>query len=93
MLSTLERIDPHSDRIDVLVGLVDRLRPSLGTMGLIGFLLGVPLDIRHAANFSTAMVALDYQAGWELASLSVAGFLAIGVMSRLVSFGQTRGNK
>ncbi|RJG24738.1 hypothetical protein [Massilia cavernae] len=27
MLSTLERIDPHSDRIDVLVDLVDQLRP------------------------------------------------------------------
>ncbi|MEJ7808591.1 MAG: recombinase, partial [Telluria sp.] len=28
MLSTLERIDPHSDRIDTLVDLVEQLRPE-----------------------------------------------------------------
>ena len=64
----------------------------LGTMGTLGYLLGLPLDIRHvtfsAANFATALVALDYndQRGdwWRL---SVAGFLAIGTVNLLVSFG------
>ena len=27
MLATLERIDPHSDRIEMLVALVEELRP------------------------------------------------------------------
>ena len=63
----------------------------LGTMPFIGFLLGLPLDIRHvtfsAANFSTAMVALDYNVTWRLVALSVVGFLAIGTVNLVVSFG------
>lgn len=63
----------------------------LGTMGTLGYLLGLPLDIRHvtfsAANFSTAMVALDYNVTWRLVALSVAGFLAIGTVNLVVSFG------
>jgi site-specific recombinase len=62
----------------------------LGTMGTLGYLLGLPLDIRHvtfsAANFSTALVALDHQVSWQLAATSVAGFLAIGAVNLLVSF-------
>lgn len=63
----------------------------LGTMGTLGFLLGLPLDIRHvtfsAANFSTAMVALDYNVTWRLVALSAAGILAIGTVNLVVSFG------
>ncbi|MGZ8288718.1 MAG: site-specific recombinase [Telluria sp.] len=63
----------------------------LGTLGTLGYLLGLPLDIRHvtfsAANFSTAMVALNYQVSWEVVALSVAGFLAIGTVNLVVSFG------
>jgi len=63
----------------------------LGVMPLLGFLLGLPLDIRHvtfsSANFATAMVALDHQASWQLVLTSVAGFLAIGTVNLLVSFG------
>ncbi|MFL6660076.1 MAG: site-specific recombinase [Massilia sp.] len=62
----------------------------LGTMGTLGYLLGLPLDIRHvtfsAANFATAMVALDANLGWELVLTSVAGFLCIGAVNLLVSF-------
>ncbi len=62
----------------------------LGVMPLLGFLLGLPLDIRHvtfsSANFATAMVALDYQASWQLILTSVLGFLAIGSINLLVSF-------
>jgi site-specific recombinase len=62
----------------------------LGTMGTLGYLLGLPLDIRHvtfsAANFSTALVALDHQVSWQQAATSVAGFLAIGAVNLLVSF-------
>ena len=63
----------------------------LGTMGTLGYLLGLPLDIRHvtfsAANFATAIVALDYNVTWRLVALSVAGFFAIGTVNLVVSFG------
>ncbi|WLI90423.1 site-specific recombinase [Massilia sp. R2A-15] len=62
----------------------------LGCMGTLGYLLGLPLDIRHvtfsAANFSTALVALDHRVSWQLAATSIAGFLAIGAVNLLVSF-------
>jgi site-specific recombinase len=63
----------------------------LGVMPLLGFLLGIPLDIRHvtfsSANFATAMVGLDYDVSWQLVVTSVAGFLAIGMVNLMVSFG------
>lgn len=63
----------------------------LGTTGTVGFLLGLPIDIRHitfsAANFATALVALDY--GMTLAQIAnaSAGVLMIGTVNLLVSFG------
>ena len=63
----------------------------LGVMPLLGFLLGLPLDIRHvtfsSANFATAMVGLDYHVSWQLVVTSVAGFLSIGIVNLIVSFG------
>ncbi|HZV66770.1 MAG TPA: recombinase, partial [Telluria sp.] len=63
----------------------------LGTMGTLGYLLGLPLDIRHvtfsAANFATAVVGLNHDLSWQLAVTSIAGFLAIGAVNLLVSFG------
>jgi site-specific recombinase len=63
----------------------------LGTLGTLGYLLGLPLDIRHvtfsAANFATAAVGLDHQIGWQLAARSLGGVLAIGAVNLLVSFG------
>ena len=62
----------------------------LGTIGTLGDGLGLPLDIRHvtfsAANFATALVGLDHHISWQLAALSVAGFLAIGTVNLVVSF-------
>jgi site-specific recombinase len=62
----------------------------LGSIGTLGYLLGLPLDIRHvtfsAANFATSLVALDYNMSWQLALTSVAGFLSIGAVNLLVSF-------
>nr|WP_315397999.1 site-specific recombinase [uncultured Duganella sp.] len=63
----------------------------LGVMPLLGFLSGMPLDIRHvtfsSANFATAMVGLDYNVSWQLVATSVAGFVLIGTVNLLVSFG------
>ncbi|RXZ39046.1 recombinase [Oxalobacteraceae bacterium CAVE-383] len=62
----------------------------LGCLGTAGFLLGLPIDIRHitfsAANFATAIVGLDYQIGWRLALVSACGVLAIGTVNLWVSF-------
>ncbi|HEY4318531.1 MAG TPA: site-specific recombinase [Herbaspirillum sp.] len=62
----------------------------LGCLGTVGFLLGLPIDIRHitfsAANFATAIVGLDYQVGWRLALVSACGVLAIGTINLWVSF-------
>lgn len=63
----------------------------LGTIGTLGDLLGLPIDIRHitfsAANFSTALVGLDNHMSWQLALTSIAGIFSIGAMNLLVSFG------
>lgn len=63
----------------------------LGTTGTIGFLLGLPVDIRHitfsAANFATALVALDYQMSPLQIANATAGVFAIGTVNLLVSFG------
>ena len=63
----------------------------LGTTGTVGFLLGLPIDIRHitfsAANFATALVALDYQMTWAQIANATAGVFLIGTVNLLVSFG------
>jgi site-specific recombinase len=40
-----------------------------------------------SANFATALVALDHNVSWQLVVTSVIGFLAIGTVNLLVSFG------
>lgn len=63
----------------------------LGSIGTLGYLVGLPIDIRHitfsAANFSTALVGLDNQMSWQLALKSILGVLGIGTVNLLVSFG------
>ncbi|QDQ27169.1 recombinase [Chitinimonas arctica] len=63
----------------------------LGSMGTVGYLLGLPLDIRHI-TFSSAFlaysaVALDFQLGWEVWTLSIVGIVLIGLTNLAVSFG------
>ncbi|MDK2124105.1 site-specific recombinase [Parachitinimonas caeni] len=63
----------------------------LGSIGTIGFLLGLPIDIRHitfsSANLAYAAVALDFQLPWQTWLLSVAGIALIGATNLAVSFG------
>lgn len=63
----------------------------LGTIGTLGNLLGIPVDIRHitfsASNFATAVVGLNYQVSWQLLSISLFGILSVGAVNLLVSFG------
>lgn len=62
----------------------------LGSMGTIGFILGLPLDIRHiafaAANFAYALVGLDFALDWQVLLLTVAGIVLIGLTNLGVSF-------
>ncbi len=62
----------------------------LGSMGMIGFLTGLPIDIRHVtfatANFATSLVGLDHQMNWQVAATAIVGILTIGSVNLLVSF-------
>ncbi|MBO9535316.1 site-specific recombinase [Herbaspirillum sp.] len=62
----------------------------LGTIGTIGFMLGLPIDIRHitfsAANLAIAMEALQWGVGMHTFVLSAVGVLAVGAVNLWVSF-------
>ena len=62
----------------------------LGSMGTIGFILGLPLDIRHitfsSAYFSFALVGSDHQLPLQTIAISLMGVAAIGLTNLLVSF-------
>jgi site-specific recombinase len=62
----------------------------LGTLGTIGFLLGLPIDIRHitfsAANFAIALVGLDHAVSWQVIAVSSLGVLLIGMVNLWMSF-------
>ncbi|MEO6422542.1 MAG: site-specific recombinase [Candidatus Nitrotoga sp.] len=64
----------------------------LGSMGMIGFMVGLPvIDVRHvafsSANFAFALVALDFMVSWQLATISLLGIVLIGIVNLAVSFG------
>lgn len=63
----------------------------LGSMGTLGFILGLPLDIRHitfsSAYFGFALVGSDHSLPLGTILLSLAGVAGIGLTNLLVSFG------
>jgi len=62
----------------------------LGSIGQIGVILGLPIDIRHitfsSANFAIALAGSDNQLSWQLWVISLTGVLAIGIVNLTVSF-------
>jgi site-specific recombinase len=62
----------------------------LGSMGTIGIILGLPLDIQHitfaSANFGLAFVSVGDQLSTYQILISIAGIFCIGLMNFLVSF-------
>ncbi len=62
----------------------------LGSMGTLGFMLGLPIDIRHitfsAANFAISLVSLEHYITWQTAIISIMGVLSVGAVNLLVSF-------
>jgi site-specific recombinase len=63
----------------------------MGVTATVGFLLGLPLDIRHvtfsSANFAIGFVGLGQQIDPETAGYTVLGIALIGMVNLLVSFG------
>lgn len=63
----------------------------MGVTATVGFLLGLPLDIRHvtfsSANFAIGFVGLDYQVDPETIGVTALGIFLIGAVNLLVSFG------
>jgi site-specific recombinase len=63
----------------------------MGVTATVGFLLGLPLDIRHvtfsSANFAIGFVGLDYQVSPETIGITALGIALIGMVNLLVSFG------
>ncbi len=62
----------------------------LGSTGVVGQLLGLPLDIRHvafaASNLAYGLAGLDFQVLWTAAVNSAFGVLCIGGVNLIVSF-------
>ncbi|MBB5193160.1 site-specific recombinase [Silvimonas terrae] len=63
----------------------------LGTIGTIGVLLGLPIDIRHitfsSAYLSFAAVTFDFALDWHVVAISALGIALIGYINLIVSFG------
>ena len=62
----------------------------LGSMGTIGIILGLPLDIRHitfaSGNFGLAFVSVGDQLSQNEIVTTIFGIICIGLMNFLVSF-------
>jgi site-specific recombinase len=62
----------------------------LALVGTIGFLTGLPVDVRHvtlsSANFGLAIAALDFAVDGVVVGKSLAGILLIGFVNLTVSF-------
>lgn len=62
----------------------------LGTMGTVGIILGLPLDIRHitfaSGNFGLAFVSVGDQLSQAEIAITIFGIACIGFMNFIVSF-------
>jgi site-specific recombinase len=63
----------------------------MGVTATVGFLLGLPLDVRHvtfsSANFAIGFVGLGQQLDPETIAITFLGIALIGMVNLLVSFG------
>jgi site-specific recombinase len=63
----------------------------MGVTGTVGYLLGLPLDVRHvtfsSANLAIAVVGLDHHVSWELVAATLGGIALIAAINLVVSFG------
>ena len=65
----------------------------LGSMGTVGYFLGLPLDIRHvtfaSGNFGIALASLEMPYETSMLLWSLLGIFLIGLINFIVSFGLT----
>ncbi|MEI6304121.1 MAG: site-specific recombinase [Betaproteobacteria bacterium] len=87
-------------RADRLAGYIGRNLGGLGgnfVLGImlaatapVGYMLGLPLDVRHvtlsSANFGFALVSLDFHIGWLTLLETLAGIGLVGFTNLTVSF-------
>jgi site-specific recombinase len=63
----------------------------MGTTATAGYLLGLPLDVRHvtfsSANFAIGLVGLEHHVDAHTVAMTVLGIALIGLVNLLVSFG------
>jgi site-specific recombinase len=63
----------------------------MGTTSTAGYLLGLPLDVRHvtfsSANFAIGLVGLDHHIDAHTAWITILGIALIGLANLVVSFG------
>ncbi|MCS0612874.1 site-specific recombinase [Massilia kyonggiensis] len=63
----------------------------MGITGTVGYLLGLPLDVRHvtfsSANFAIGFVGLGQQVDPDTIAMTFLGIALIGMVNLLVSFG------
>lgn len=85
-------IDNISANLSYWVGNVS-LGFMLGSMGTIGFIFGLPLDIRHitfaSAQLGTALTHLEFQVPASLAIMLAFSVFAMGLVNLGVSFSLT----
>jgi len=62
----------------------------LGTAGIVGIIVGLPIDIRHiafsSANLGYALVAFDFELPWQTILWAALGVALIGLTNLAVSF-------
>jgi site-specific recombinase len=62
----------------------------LGTAGIVGIIVGLPIDIRHiafsSANLGYALVAFDFELPWQTILWAGLGVALIGLTNLAVSF-------
>jgi site-specific recombinase len=62
----------------------------LGSAGIFGVILGLPVDIRHiafsSANLGYVLIGSDVMPAWQTLAWAVLGVLCIGLTNLLVSF-------
>ena len=90
---SVERLDKVSRYIENNLGSLASnfwFGVMLGSMGTIGYFLGLPLDIRHitfsSVNFAQSMYSLGSSAGIGTLIIAFLGVLLIGMTNLLVSF-------
>ena len=62
----------------------------LGTAGIVGIIVGLPIDIRHiafsSANLGYAVVAFDFALPWQALAWAALGVALVGLTNLAVSF-------